>query len=142
MALLTVSVITFLATIGIVFGVWFIINGGGAEQDVVRQRLAAVRAAERRGSESPDLQLVREEVLSTVPQLNRILLQWAWVGGLQKFIYQAGLTVTPAKVLMASARAGAGRIYCSGVRLQSDVCCLARCGCRRRDTAWHRRPDT
>lgn len=102
MALL-ISIITFLTTIGIVFGVWFIVNGGGVKQDVIRQRLAAVRAAERRGSESPDLQLVREEVLSTVPQINRILLQWSWVGGLQKFIYQAGLTVTPSKILMASA---------------------------------------
>jgi len=100
---LFVSIVAFLTTMCLVFGVWFMAAGAGTKGDVIRQRLDAVRMAERRGSDSPDLKLVRDEMLSTVPLLNRILLQWSWVGGLQKFIYQAGLTVRPAKILLLSA---------------------------------------
>jgi len=56
-------------------------------------------------------------MLSAMPVLNRILLQWSWVGNLQQFIYQAGLTVRPARILLLSGVIGlatyiiAGYIY-------------------------------
>ena len=95
---LLVSIITFVTALCIVLGVW-VLAGGDVTEDVVRQRLDAVRMAERRGSESPDLQIIRDETLSAMPQLNRILMQWSWVGRLSDFIAQAGLTVRPAKIL-------------------------------------------
>jgi tight adherence protein B len=112
MALLA-AIITFLTALGIVFGVW-LLAGGGAQEDVVRQRLDAVRMAERRGSDSPDLKIVRDEMLSTMPALNQILLQWSWVGGLKQYIYQAGLTIRPAKVLLLSGVIGFGTYIAIG----------------------------
>lgn len=106
MALL-LSIVTFAIALVIVLGVW-LLTVGGATDDVVRQRLDAVRMAERRGSDSPDLQIVRDEMLSTVPALNRMLLQWSWVGNLNKYIYQAGLVVRPGKVLLLSGVLGLG----------------------------------
>jgi hypothetical protein len=92
---LVASIVTFITALCIVFGIWFLV-GTGDPQDVVRQRLDAVRMAERRGAGSPDLKIVRDEMLSTVPFLNQVLLQWSWVDRLKTFIYQAGLTVRPA----------------------------------------------
>ncbi len=104
---LLVSIITFVTALCIVLGVW-VLAGGDVAEDVVRQRLDAVRMAERRGGESPDLQIIRDETLSAMPQLNRILMQWSWVGHLSDFIAQAGLTVRPAKILLLSGVLGLG----------------------------------
>ena len=41
-----------------------------AKQDVIQQRLEAVRQTERRGNASLEVQLLRDEMLSTVPALN------------------------------------------------------------------------
>ena len=70
---------------------------GGAKQDVIQQRLEAVRQTERRGNASLEVQLLRDEMLSTVPALNQILMKWSWAGALRKYIAQAGLTVKPAQ---------------------------------------------
>ncbi len=46
----------------------------------------AVRRAEKRGDVSLDLQLVRDEMMSSVPLLNRIMMKLGWTTGLQNFI--------------------------------------------------------
>jgi len=100
---LVVALVTFITALCIVFGVWLLV-GGSAPQDIVRQRLDAVRMAERRGGSDPnELRIVRDEMLSTVPALNRMMLQWSWASRLRQFIYQAGLTVRPAKIVLLSA---------------------------------------
>jgi tight adherence protein B len=106
MALL-VAIITFVTALVLVFAIWLLV-GGGTEEDIVRRRLDAVRMAEQRGTDAQDLHIVRDEMLSTMPALNRLLLQWPWVGGLNKFIYQAGLTIRPAKILLLSGVLGLG----------------------------------
>src|ERR1700722_8487846 len=107
MALL-VAIITFVTALVLVFAIWLLV-GGGSEEDIVRRRLDAVRMAEQRGTTDPqDLHIVRDEMLSTMPALNRLLLQWHWVGGLNKYIYQAGLTIRPAKILLLSGVLGLG----------------------------------
>jgi tight adherence protein B len=99
---LLVSIVTFVTTLSVVFGIW-LLAGGGAKQDMVRRRLDAVRMAERRGGKaSADLKILRDELLSGVPLVNRILLQWSWVGGLKTFISQAGMTVRPARLFLVS----------------------------------------
>lgn len=98
MALL-VAILTFLI-VGCVVFVFWISMGGGAKQDVIQQRLEAVRQTERRGAVSLEVQLLRDEMLSTVPALNQILLKWTWAGTLRKYISQAGLTVKPATVIL------------------------------------------
>jgi tight adherence protein B len=122
MALL-ISIVTFLTALFVVFGVWVLV-GGGVKEDVVRQRLDAVRMAERRGSDSPDLKIVRDEMLSAMPVLNRILLQWSWVGNLQEFIYQAGLTVRPARILLLSGVLGLGTYIVVGYVYNQSIIAL------------------
>jgi len=104
MALL-IAIATFLIATCIVFAIW-ILAGGGPTRDAIRERLDAVRLAEQRGNKSPELDLVRDEMLSTVPWMDRLLQQWTWVGSLKKLLLQAGLTTRPANVLLGSAVLG------------------------------------
>jgi tight adherence protein B len=101
MALL-LAIVTFLIAACVVFVVWMV-AGSGARKDVVGERLEAVREVERRGTLSPDVKILRDELLSTVPAVNRILLKWAWPTGLKKFVAQAGLTIKPGRIILLSA---------------------------------------
>jgi tight adherence protein B len=96
---LLVAIITFLIVGCVVFAFWLTM-GGGAKQDVIQQRLEAVRQTERRGNASLEVQLLRDEMLSSVPALNQMLMKWSWAGALRKYISQAGLTVKPATVIL------------------------------------------
>ena len=98
MALL-VAIVTFLIVACVVFAIWLAV-GGATTQDIVRQRLEAVRQTERRGNVSPEVQILRDELLSTVPRLNQLLLKVSWLGILKKFTSQAGLTIRPARILL------------------------------------------
>lgn len=104
MALL-LAIVTFLIVACVVFVVW-LTAGGGAKKDIVSDRLEAVRQVERRGDVSLEVQILRDEMLSTVPLIDQILAKWAWPGGLKNFVNQAGLTIKPAKIIMLSAVLG------------------------------------
>ena len=90
---------TFLIVGGLVFAIW-LYAGGDPTGEHIRKRMTAVRRAERRGDVSQMLTLVRDEMLSDVPWIHRILLQWTWATKLQDFIAQAGLSVKPGKLLL------------------------------------------
>lgn len=111
MALL-ISILTFLfATVVLVF-VWLFV-GADKNQELVRRRLEAVHKAERRGEASLSLKLVRDEMLSGVPALHRLMMRWAWATKLQEFLVQAGMDVKPAKiVLLSSVLAVGGYLIC------------------------------
>jgi tight adherence protein B len=96
---LLVAILTFLIVTCVVFALWVTVSGG-ARQDAIQQRLEAVRQTERRGNASLEVQLLRDEMLSTVPALNQIMMKWSWAGSLRKYINQAGLTTKPATVVM------------------------------------------
>jgi tight adherence protein B len=81
-------------------------------------------AEQRGGADAQDLHIVRDEMLSTMPALNRLLLQWRWVGGLNKYIYQAGLTIRPAKILLMSAVLGLGTYLVLGFIYGQPLLCL------------------
>ena len=66
----------------------------------------AVRKAEKRGDVSLDLQLVRDEMMSSVPLLNRIMMKLGWTTRLQNFIKQAGMETKPGKILLFSGVSG------------------------------------
>ena len=72
------------------------------KQDVIRRRMEAVRKAERRGDVSLGLKLVRDEMLSSVPSLHRLMLHWSWSVRLQEYIAQAGLTMKAGKLVLLS----------------------------------------
>jgi len=84
----------------IVFGGFWLLFGPTTDPEVVRDRMEAVRKAEQRGDISLDLQLVRDEMMSSVPLLNRLMMRSAWTTRLQNFITQAGMDTKPGKILL------------------------------------------
>ena len=101
---LTIALLALLIA-AIVFGAFWLLFGSTTHQEVVRDRIDAVRAAEQRGSDiSMDLQLVRDEMLSSVPLINRLMMRLAWTKRLQDFITQAGLKTKPGKLLLYEPR--------------------------------------
>jgi tight adherence protein B len=104
---LTVALFTFLASAIVLGGAWLFV-GGEKGHEVLRQRMDAVRKAERRGEVSLDLKLMRDEMYSSVPLLHRLLMRLSWSGKLQEYIFQAGMKTRPAKIILWSAVAGTG----------------------------------
>jgi tight adherence protein B len=98
---LLVFALTFLIVIVIFLGVWMTF-GADSEQEVVRRRMDAVRKAERRGDVSMGLKLARDEMLSSVPAVHRLMMHWAWSVRLQERISQAGLTMKAGKLILIS----------------------------------------
>src|SRR5262249_53756377 len=97
-----VAILTFVIVIVIFFAIWMLTSGDN-KQELVRRRMEAVRKAERRGEVSQSLKLARDEMLSTVPVVHRLLLHWDWSIRLQERISQAGLTMKAGKLVLISA---------------------------------------
>ncbi len=77
-------------------------SGGGVRPDVMK-RLESIAKAERRGQGTIELKLLRDQLLSDVPFMNRLLLRWSWAERLRRVIGQAGWKVKPARLLLISA---------------------------------------
>jgi tight adherence protein B len=114
---LLVFALTFLIVIVIFLGVWMTI-GGDNKQEVVRRRMEAVRKAERRGDVSMGLKLARDEMLSSVPAVHRLMMHWSWSVRLQERISQAGLTMKAGKLILISACLFLGTTVVVGFFLQ------------------------
>jgi len=109
------ALLTFLAVAVIFLGFWLSL-GVDTQQETVRRRVEAVRKAELRGGGNIplDLQLVRDELLSSVPVLNRAMMRFSWPGKFRDFIAQSGLKAKPGKILLLSAVAGLGTYLLAG----------------------------
>jgi tight adherence protein B len=79
-----------------------------SNQELIRRRMGAVRKAEHRGEVSLGLKLARDEMLSSVPLVHRVLMQWSWPMHFQDLLVQAGLRVKPAKLILLSGVLGIG----------------------------------
>jgi len=95
------AVLTFLI-VAMIFLAVMIYVGARGRQDVIK-RLEAIAKAERRGQTTLELQLLRDELLSDVPTLNRLMLRWSWPNRLRQFVGQAGWKIKPAKIVLLSA---------------------------------------
>ena len=109
-----VFALTFLIVLVIVLGIWMVASGDN-KQEVVRRRMEAVRKAERRGDVSLGLKLARDEMLSSVPAVHRLMLHWQWSVRLQERIAQAGLKMKAGKLILMSACLGLGTFVFVGV---------------------------
>ena len=109
------ALLTFLVVAVIFLGFWLSF-GTDSRQETVRRRVESVRKAERRsGGNIPlDLQLVRDELLSSVPVLNRVMMRYAWSGKFRDYIAQSGLRMKPGKILLLSGVAGVGAYLLAG----------------------------
>lgn len=101
MALL-IAALTFLLVAAILVFVWISV-GRDKDQEVVRRRLESVQRAEKRGEVSLSLKLVKDEMMSSVPVLHRIMMRWSWAGKLREMLVQAGMETKPAKFLLINA---------------------------------------
>jgi tight adherence protein B len=107
---------------------WLALSGG-TKQDIIGQRLEAVRQVERRGTVSPEVQILRDEMLSGVPAVNQLMMQWSWVVDFKHFLNQAGVTTKPARILLLSAVSGLLSYYLLGLfHVQTQLCILAGMG--------------
>ena len=98
MALL-IAFVTFIVAATICLLIWFSFSTDSG-QEVIRRRLDAVQRAERRGPIDLGVQLIRDEMWSSVPALNRIVLRWSWSTRFKDFLMQAGMKTRPGKVIM------------------------------------------
>ena len=97
-----IAVLTFLVVVVLVLGIFVFASSEGT-QEQVRKRMSAVHKAEKRGGDvNLGLTLVRDEMMSSVPWLHRMMMQWSWSSRLQDYVLQSGMSVKPAKLLLIS----------------------------------------
>jgi tight adherence protein B len=96
---LIVALVTFIVATLVCLLVWFSFGGSGT-QEVIQRRIAAVEKAERRGSTDVGVQLLRDELMSSVPALNRAMMKWSWSRRFKDYVAQAGLNTRPGTILL------------------------------------------
>jgi len=102
------AVLTFVVVVIVFLGIW-LLTSTDSQQEQIRRRMESVRKAERRGGDvSLGLQLIRDEMLSGVPFMHRVMMQFSWPSRLQNFIEQSGMTVKPGKIILLSCVLGLG----------------------------------
>src|SRR5713226_4867820 len=77
----------------------FAFSSNTKQQEIAR-RLVAIESARKRGHDSKDLRLMRDELLSTVPVLHRLMLGSPRAAKLRVFLAQAGLQMKPGKLVL------------------------------------------
>jgi tight adherence protein B len=113
-----IFVVTFLIVTVLLSGAWMVATADSS-QDVVRHRMESVRKAERRGDVSIGLKLVRDEMLSSIPVLHRVMQRWSWSIRLRDYLLQAGMTIRPAKLILISAVLGVAAQFVLGTWYKS-----------------------
>jgi tight adherence protein B len=98
MALL-IAFVSFIVAAVICVLIWLSL-GAESGQQVVKQRLEEVQRAERRATTKLGVQLVRDELMSGVPALDRMMTQWAWPARFRDFVLQAGMKTRPGKIIL------------------------------------------
>src|SRR5579863_1444729 len=98
MALL-IAFVTFIVATVICLLIWLSFSTD-SRQEVIQRRMDAVHRAERRGPVDLGVQLVRDETLSGVPALNRIMMGWSWSTRLRDYVMQAGMKTRPGKIVL------------------------------------------
>lgn len=104
--LLLVVISVFLLVVLVVFAAAWMMDQKRATARVLHERLSAVQqAAERQPSE--ELALLRDELLSEIPALNRLLSRSRRISRLQRFLSQADMKMRAGKFLLISIFTGA-----------------------------------
>src|ERR1044071_2537801 len=99
---LSVLVMVFLLTAVAAFVIMLAFDRRSERARVLRDRLAVLnRAAER--SPTEEVAILRDELLSEIPALDKMLRQFSWSGRLQTLLVQAELKTRPGKFLLGCA---------------------------------------
>jgi tight adherence protein B len=93
--------IVFLSIVIAVLAIGTALDRSSSRARILRERLKAVDSAARRGS--PDVDILRDELLSGIPALNKLLARWSRSSRLQLLLDQAAMRLRPGKFLLISA---------------------------------------
>jgi tight adherence protein B len=75
--------------------------------DIIRGRLESIQKGASFTKVAHNLDLIRDEHLSSIPSINTLLLRWTWPTKLQNLIAQAGMEMRPGKLLLICGVVGA-----------------------------------
>jgi tight adherence protein B len=104
--MLTALLVLFVAVAIGVFAFTAAYDQKNARARVLRERLESVQQAARRSDMGDELTLLRDELLSEIPALHRLLQHSARIPKFQLFLSQAGLKIRPGKFLLLMATCG------------------------------------
>jgi tight adherence protein B len=98
MALL-IAFVTFIVAAGI--GVLICLSLSAVSgQQMVMQRMEEVQSVERRSTTKLGIQLIRDELMSGVPILDRMMTHWNWATRFREFVLQAGMKTRPDNIML------------------------------------------
>jgi tight adherence protein B len=96
------AALVFLIVIILIFGTIYVLVGQEKEGDIIRGRLEAIHKGPTFSKSALNLDLIRDELLSSIPTINKLLVRWTWPTRLRNFITQAGLQMRPGKLTLIS----------------------------------------
>jgi tight adherence protein B len=76
-----------------------------SRMETLRERLQAIESAEKR-SPNPEIAILRDELLSGIPALNKLLARWSRSSRIQLNLEQANVRLRPGKFLLICACCG------------------------------------
>src|SRR5512146_2508412 len=104
MIMALIAVVVFVLVTAGVFAVASLFDERRSHARLLRERLATVQAASERQS-SEELLLLRDELMSDVPALHRVLQQWPRMARLQHMLSQADVRIKAGKFLLLTVAA-------------------------------------
>jgi tight adherence protein B len=75
-------------------------TGQEMPSDIVRGRLETIQKGVASTQKLGSTDLIRDDLLSSIPSVNKLLARWSWAGQLKKLIAQAGMDMKPGKLLL------------------------------------------
>jgi len=94
--------IVFLSVVIAVLAIGVALDRSSSPAAILRDRLQAVDTAAKRGA-TAEVEILRDELLSGIPALNKLLSRWSRSSRLQLLLEQAAMRLRPGKFLLVSA---------------------------------------
>ena len=94
--------LTFIMVLAAV-GILVALTVGSQPGNIIQGRLEAIEKGVTFGKPSLDMVLIRDELMSSIPALNRFLQRFGWSSRLRRVISQAGMRMRPGKLVLLGA---------------------------------------
>jgi tight adherence protein B len=94
--------IVFLAVVIAVLAIGLGLDRSSSRANILRERLKSIDSAAKRGA-TAEVEILRDELLSGIPALNKLLSRWSRSSRLQLLLEQADMRLRPGKFLLVSA---------------------------------------
>ena len=102
---LLLAALVFLIVI-LIAAVIYALVGGPKQGEIIRGRLEAMERGGAIAKDALSLNVLRDELMSGIPAVNKVLVRWTWATRLRRFIEQAGMQVRPGRVVLLCAVIG------------------------------------